>query len=242
MAYVFSNDWTDIQELQYNSSLSDNQLYFTFTYQGAKISTGTLSATIDLYKPNGDAITSGSAMTVSASQLSYKIDTSASTSTWVKDAYYFADINTTYTGTITSTVRIFFDIVAKRIFPHLNDDHLLEFDPGMASLLPSGESTFAKWISGSWREIRSRIRAAGNRPSLVIDDYALFTPHKHLALANFYKYCSTSANDHWWELYKEHKEEYYRAYEAAMQLVQYDRSDVGRATGAANIVQPRFGR
>lgn len=242
MAYVYGAP-TDIQEVIYNSSSSaSNKLLFDFVYQDAKVSLSTVVG--QFYSAStGTVIGSTFSMSVLASQAWYTVNTTT-TATWLLGEGYFIDMTATLSsGTVLANRREFFDVVYKQLFPVLNEDHFEEVDSLLDSELPSGETTFQKWITASWREIRAAIRARGNRPALMLDSFQLFIPHKNLALAMFYKSLMKEANDQFWQLYVEHKQEFHRTFAEAMQYAKYDVVESGTINEPpVNLAQKNFRR
>lgn len=242
MAYVYPAP-TDIQEVIYNSSsAATNKLVYDFTFQDAKTSLSTVVG--QFYSAStGTIIGSTFSMSVLASQAWYTVNTTTTT-TWKLGEGYFIDMTPVgASGTALAIRREFFDVVYKQLLPVLQEDHFEEVDSLLDAELPSGETTFQKWITASWREIRASIRARGNRPALMLDSFQLFIPHKNLALAMFYKSLMKQPNDQFWQLYVEHKQEYHRTFAEAMQFARYDVVESGTINEApVNLAQKTFRR
>lgn len=241
MAYVYGAP-TDIQEIIYNSSsATTNKLIYDFVYQDAKVSLSTVVGQI--YSNVGSTVGSTFSMSVLASQAWYTVDTTNTTNYRLREGYYIDMTPVLSSGTAIAIRREFFDVVYKQLLPVLNEDHFEEVDSLLDSELPSGETTFQKWITASWREIRASIRARGNRPALMLDSFQLFIPHKNLALAMLYKSLMKQADDQYWRLYVEHKTEFHRTFAEAMQFAKYDTVEDGRISEApTNLAQKTFRR
>jgi len=69
------------------------------------------------------------------------------------------------------------------IYPVISDIDLTTLYPDLSNLLPTGESSWQKWIDESWFQVLNRIRIAGRLPYLIMDPHALREPHINLCLS-----------------------------------------------------------
>lgn len=122
-----------------------------------------------------------------------------------------------------------FDVVLCRLRCRVTESDLLEEYPDASDLLAGiGEADPSKFIRRAWSKLLSRIRAARNRPSLILDDARLIDPALQLALFYMTKALQREAGDVWAERWKHHLEAYDRAWSELGEL-KYDIDQDGLA-------------
>lgn len=238
MAFVYPAPLNRI-ELRYNDATQENRLIYDFAYQEAKV--GLAAVTLQIRNPVGTAIGSTVAMSLTGSSQAYYVLDTTNTSNYTLSEGFIADMVAS-TSSSTITRREYFDVVRRPLRSVITEDIFEQVDPNLDLTLPSGETTYAKWINDAWYEIIARIRAMGNRPALILDSQALGIPHKFKTLANYCFMQAKRPDDLWYIKGQLYEAKFNDAFNELMSHVTYDNSHVGTDPLVKTNLRQRFFR
>lgn len=135
-----------------------------------------------------------------------------------------------------TTDRVFFDVVKTKLPCLIDNSDLLDFYPDLEehvkSLNQSGISsvdTIAGFIRVAWSQMLDRIRAARNRPSLILDRARLVNPGRRLALSIACEALSREEDDQWDKRAAKHEKAYDKLFLGLGEL-KYDKDEDGLAS------------
>ena len=183
------------------------------------------SGTFSLYRPDGSALVSAQAVTVS-SVATYSL-TGATTSAEALGEGWLVEWALVMPDGVTHTYRNDAALCRRELTPVVSQDDLTQRHSDLPSLLGAAAS-YQPYIDESWWTITNRLIGAGRRPYLVIQPSALRDCHLMLALHLVFLDYSTSAGDGGrWQALAAH---YLTAYEQAWGQLRftYDESDENR--------------
>lgn len=185
------------------------------------------SGTISIYRPDGSALVSAQAVTVS-SVATYSL-TGATTSAEALGEGWLVEWALVMPDGVTHTYRNDAALCRRELTPVVSQDDLTQRHSDLPSLLGAAAS-YQPYIDESWWTIVNRLIAAGRRPYLVIQPSALRDCHLMLALHLVFLDYSTSAGDGGrWQALAAH---YLTAYEQAWGQLRftYDENDDNRVS------------
>lgn len=87
-------------------------------------------------------------------------------------------------------------LVRNRLRPVISDRDLEKLHTEIRAWLAEDQGSAQGYIDAAWDEVQIRLMEQGNRPYLIMSNYALRTAHLDLALANLFRdYSSSAAGD-----------------------------------------------
>jgi hypothetical protein len=188
------------------------------------------SGTFSLYRPDGSALVSAQAVTVS-SVATYSL-TGATTSAEALGEGWLVEWALVMPDGVTHTYRNDAALCRRELAPVISQDDLTQRHSDLPSLLGAAAS-YQPYIDESWWTITNRLIGAGRRPYLVIQPSALRDCHLMLALHLVFLDYSTSAGDGGrWQALAAH---YLTAYEQAWGQLRfaYDETDDNRVSATS---------
>lgn len=190
------------------------------------------SGTISIYRPDGSALVSAQAVTVS-SVATYSL-TGATTSAEALGEGWLVEWALVMPDGVTHTYRNDAALCRRELAPVISQDDLTQRHSDLPSLLGAAAS-YQPYIDESWWTITNRLIGAGRRPYLVIQPSAFRDCHLMLALHLVFLDYSTSAGDGGrWQALAAH---YLTAYEQAWGQLRfhYDETDDNRVSPTSKI-------
>jgi hypothetical protein len=130
---------------------------------------------------------------------------------------------------VTYSERVFFDVVKTKLLCQIDHNDLLEAYPDLETHLAAiGETDTTKFIRKAWSEILDRIRAGGNRPSLILEARRLSNAAIELSLSYVAQALEKDPGDLWNDRKKDHRANYTAAWNGLGEL-KYDITEDGLA-------------
>lgn len=185
------------------------------------------SGTFSLYRPDGSALVSAQAVTVS-SVATYSL-TGATTSAEALGEGWLVEWALVMPDGVTHTYRNDAALCRRELTPVVSQDDLTQRHSDLPALLGAAAS-YQPYIDESWWTITNRLIGAGRRPYLVIQPSALRDCHLMLALhLVFLDYSTSSGDGGRWQALAAH---YLTAYEQAWGQLRfsYDENDDNRVS------------
>ena len=115
------------------------------------------------------------------------------------------------------------------IYPVISDIDITTLYPDLSNLLPSGETSWQKWIDESWYQILNRLRQHGSLPYLIMDPQSIREPHLHLALSLIWRVLHSAlgqSEGRYLDLAKEHERSFDRTFKTMN--FRYDQDEDGK--------------
>lgn len=143
---------------------------------------------------------------------------------------------------VTYSDRIYFDVVRTKLLCLIDDDMLQGVYPDIENhLLGIGETNTAKFIRRGWSQLLDRIRAGGNRPSLILDKQRLINPGIERALQLACFALSKDPAD-LWDMRAQAHEKRYEEFMKGLGQLRYDLNEDAQADRSeeTRVVRRRF--
>ena len=180
------------------------------------------SATITVKDPDGTAVVTAAAMTVSvAGTMTYSL-----TATYTADLWENAVISVSYVvATVTYKAVFFFDVVLNVLKPNVIDADLKNYAPQLASEIWSVQTNYDKQIQEAFLIVKRAIKDKGRRPAMIIDGSQI---RELVILKTFEMICfdfAKSPEDIWWNRHVKYSAAY--ADRLAGLVIKYDADEDG---------------
>lgn len=194
-----------------------------------------LSPTGNILVPNTAAVVDGVTGKLSFSQVWGQL-------TYPRDEDYVAVWTFTSAG-VQYVERQYFDVVISKLVCPVDTNQLLELYPNIVQHLAAVQVTDAsRFIRQAWGTVLDRIRAAGNRPSLIMESIRLAGPTKALAASLVCDALSRDPTDVWWARARNWEAEYNARF-SGLGSLKYDVDEDGVHDGdeeTARVARVRF--
>jgi hypothetical protein len=174
---------------------------------GALVAPTEAGSTFSLYKPDGTAIVSGAAVTVSGSIATYSLGAASIPSTLALGRGYREEWALVLSGA-SRTYRRDAALVLHAAFPVITDADLTGLYSDLDRHLASGTTTFQTKIDEAWKRIIGRLEQLGVLLEHVVTSWSLREMHLELT---YYLICldfHRAQGGRWGELANGHKKEF----------------------------------
>lgn len=208
--------------------LVEDSLVFWLKENGKLLVPDDASAFVTILDPSGTQLVARTAADQDGSQLSYtrtfNMTGTAPNFTAAED--YVALWEWTINGT-AFTDRQFFDCVRTKLPCPLDDSNLMvEYPNLLLHFKALKEDDLTKPIKLAWSTILDRIRAGGNRPSLILDRARLTNPAIQLALAFASGMLARESGDIWADRETKHFKRFEELFNG-LGTLKYDKNEDG---------------
>ena len=182
------------------------------------------SGTVTIKDPDGTAIVTAAAMTLSVKTLTYSL-AAASTATLWENAIIEVDY---IVSTVHYLATFLFDVVIYPLTCTVIDTDLKAYAPQIADDIWSTQTSYDTQIQEAFKLIKRAIKNKGKRPSLIIDGSQV---RELIILKTFEMICFDFAKDPadiWFARYEKYKTAYEEAF--ASLNIKYDEDESGNIT------------
>jgi len=155
------------------------------------------SGTVSVFNASNLEVVAAASVTISGSVAQYTI-TSGVLGAELLGAGWLFEWNLTMPDGVAHIFRTDGGLVRRRLYPVVTDADLTRRHTDLASLRPSGLTSYQDYIDEAWAEIENRLIGEGNRPYLVVNPHAFREVHLFKTLELIFTDFHMSAGDGKW--------------------------------------------